>query len=146
MNRLSLPQGHDARTTTQGTGSTRARQPWGGLRWPRGCGQQTSSSQTRRGLHDGSPAAPVLGTGQWQSKGRDHTCTEGRSSWGTGDVKGSVSIRLRLRRTTFLLIILGFRTKLSKDYGFTTPIEVAAVGAWLVVGERVGAWPQQEPL
>jgi hypothetical protein len=32
---------------------------------------------TRRGLHGGSSAAPVLGTGQWQSKGRDCSCTEG---------------------------------------------------------------------
>ena len=38
---------------------------------------------------------------------------------------------------------LSFRTKLNKDYGFTTSIEVAAVGAWLVVGERVGARPQK---
>jgi hypothetical protein len=59
MNHLSLPQCHDARTTTQGAGSARARQPWGGLRWPRGSGHQTSSSQTRRGLRGGSPAAPA---------------------------------------------------------------------------------------
>ena len=77
--RIAYPflKGHDTQTTTQGTGSTRALQPWGGLRWPRGSGQQTSSSQTRWGLQDGSPAAPALGTGQWQSKGRDCTCTEG---------------------------------------------------------------------
>ena len=53
--RIAYPflKGHDARTTTQGTGGTRARQPWGGLRWPRGSGQQTSSSQTRRGCMTG---------------------------------------------------------------------------------------------
>jgi hypothetical protein len=56
-------------------------------------------------------------------------------------VKGSVS--LRLRHIPCLLLILGFHTKLNKDHGFTTPIEVAAVGAWLVVGERVGAPPQK---
>ncbi len=59
-------------------------------------------------------------------------------------MKGGAS--LRLRHIPCLLLILGFRTKLKKDYGFTTPIEVAAVGAWLVVGERVGARPQKEPL
>jgi hypothetical protein len=131
MNHLSLPQCHDARTTTQGAGSAGARQPWAGLRWPQGSGQQTLSSQTRRVLHGRSPAAPVLGTGQWQSKGRDCTCTEGWSSWGRGDVKGSAY--LRLRHIPCLLLILGFRTKLKKDYGFTTPIQVAAVGAWFVV-------------
>jgi hypothetical protein len=41
---------------------------------------------------------------------------------------------------------LGFRTKLNKVYGLTTPNEVAAVGAWLVVGEQVRARPQKEPL
>ena len=59
-------------------------------------------------------------------------------------MKGSVS--LRLRHTPCLLLILGFRTKLNKVYGLTTPNEVAAVGAWLVVGEGVGARPQKEPL
>ena len=53
------------------------------------------------------------------------------------------SVSLRLSHTPCLLLILSFRTKLNKDYGFTTPIEVAAVGAWLVVGERVGARPQK---
>ena len=33
------------------------------------------SDQT--GLHGKSPAAPVLEAGQWQSMGRDRTCTEG---------------------------------------------------------------------
>jgi hypothetical protein len=53
--RIAYPflKGHDARTTTQGTGGTRARQPWGGLRWPWGSGQQTSLSQTRRGCMTG---------------------------------------------------------------------------------------------
>jgi hypothetical protein len=41
---------------------------------------------------------------------------------------------------------LGLCTKLNKVYGLTTPNEVAAVGAWLVVGERVRACPQKEPL
>jgi hypothetical protein len=49
------------------------------------------------------------------------------SNWGTGDVKGSVT--LRLRHTPCLLLILGFCTKLNKVYGLTTPNEVAAVGA-----------------
>ena len=69
---------------------------------------------------------------------------KGESTWGTGDVKGSVA--LRLRHTPCLLLILGFCTKLNKVCGLTTPNEVAAVGAWLVVGERVGARPQKEPL
>ena len=41
---------------------------------------------------------------------------------------------------------LGFRTKLNKVFGLATPNEVADVGAWLVVGERVRARPQKEPL
>ena len=41
---------------------------------------------------------------------------------------------------------LSFRTKLNKDCGLTTPNELAAVGAWLLVGERVRARPQKEPL
>jgi hypothetical protein len=67
--------------------------------------------------------------------------SEGRSSWGTGDAKGSAS--LRLRHTPCLLLILSFRTQFNKDYGYTTPIEVAAVGTWLAVGGRVGTRPQK---
>jgi hypothetical protein len=53
--RITYPflKGHHARTATQGTRGTRARQPWGGLRWPRCSGQQTLSSQTRRGCMTG---------------------------------------------------------------------------------------------
>ncbi len=41
---------------------------------------------------------------------------------------------------------LSFRTKLNKACGLTTPNELAAVGAWLLVGERVRARPQKETL
>jgi hypothetical protein len=58
MNRLSLPQGHDARTTTQGTGSARARQPWRGqsrhhrLR----LGWESREVERRRHQHNNQPS------------------------------------------------------------------------------------------
>ncbi len=94
LNFQSLPQCHDAQTTTQGTGSTGA---LGSLaRSQQSCvsGRRMYCLRPDGSVHDGSHAAPVLGTRLWQSKHGDCNCMEGRSSWGAGDIKGSESLRL----------------------------------------------------